>query len=397
MTKSYLKGNAQLIRSLNRRLVFHAIKQHGKISRADLVRLIGVKPSTITSIIQEFMREGLVQEGGTEAIKTVGRRPTMLSLNPNYGHSLGIYMKGHYVEAGLIRIDGHLTALTRQDYPENSSPQTVVNAINQAVLQLPRSHHLLGVGVTIAGFVQSHRQKIVYSPSLNWDEVKFGLLLEDHFEVPIYMDNDVNALAVGERWFGAARQFQDFICVAFGEGVGAGIYLNDNLFVGSEGGAGEFGHTCIQRDGPLCRCGQKGCVETMTSDTFLIREAKRHNLPEDPSELVKLASEGHAQSLKIFEQLGGSLGVGLRNLVNLFNPQAIIIGGDRIDAFGFFQEKMKEATINESFSRLTENLQILPASLGKNGWIIGAATLPLRERFSPATLTDHHPAVSISL
>lgn len=387
MRLPYLKGGPQFIRSLNWRLVISLLRRNGKMSRTDLVHAVGVKPSTITSIIQELIKEGLVVEVGVGPSTTVGRRPILLSLNHNYGQTLGAYVQSRCVVTGYLTLDGRLSKTSEAKYRPGSSPKTVLTALKKAASCLPAPSRLLGVGISVAGFVQSANNGVIYSPSMDWHEVDLSALFRQTFDAPVYLANDVNALAVGERWYGAGRHFQNFICVSVGEGIGAGIYLDSSLYEGANGGAGEVGHTCVQLYGPQCRCGEYGCLETLSSDSFLAREAKRHDLPADPEDLIERALAGDTTARDIFKQMGTHLGVGIKNLVNLFNPEAIIVGGDRINALGLFGEAMEEMLLKHSFSRISEHLKILPAKLGKAGWVIGAGTLPLRARFSPSVLT----------
>jgi len=386
MEWKHAKGDPQLIRSLNRRLVIDVLRRTGRVSRTDLVRAVGVKPSTITSIVQELIGEGLVREVGPAASARVGRRPILLALDPRYGQTWGCYIQSRNVSVGCVTLDGRLAASAEVHYEAGSSIEVVLAALERAVNRLPRPERLLGTGVCVAGVVRSHERTLVHSPSMGWSDVRLGERLDALFGGPVVLANDVNAWTVGERWHGAGRAFQNFLCISVGEGVGGGIYLEDRLYEGIHGGAGEIGHTCIQLDGPPCRCGEAGCLEALTSDAFLAREAEALGLPTDPDALVAAAAAGDARALDLFRRMGTHLGVGLKNLVNLFNPQAIVIAGDRLNAFTYFQPAMEAVLRERCFARLGRGLSVLPSRMGEAGWMIGAGTLPLRERFSPSIL-----------
>ncbi len=379
----HTKGDPKFIRSLNRRLVIDTLRRKGKMSRTDLGRRIGVEASTITSIVQDLMQEGLVKEVGM-GTSTGGRRPILLNLNYNYGHTLGAKVEAERVLVGLISLDGRLEASSEAKYSRGSSPQKVFGALERAVVKLPQAARLLGVGVGISGFVHSYQNHLMYSPILGWKDEDLGTPLQEMFDCPISISNDVNALALGEKWHGVGRNFRHFICVTVGEGIGAGIYLEGHLYEGASGGAGELGHTCIQINGPQCRCGEYGCLEALASDDFLAREAQRYQLPLDPNKLVKAADNGDEKARDIFQQMGKHLGVGLKNLANLLNPEAIIIGGERLNALKWFQGAMEEELHRHSFSDEPNKIEIIAADLSEAGWLIGAGTLPLRARFLPS-------------
>lgn len=377
------KGDPQFIRSLNRRLVIDTLRRKGEMSRTDLGRRIGVEPSTITSIVQDLMQEGLVKEVGM-GTSTGGRRPILLNLNYNYGHTLGAKVEAERVLAGLITLDGRLEASSEVKYPRGSTSKKMFTALEKAVAKLPQASRLLGVGVGISGFVHSSQNHLMYSPILGWKDEDLGTPLQRMFDCPVSISNDVNALALGEKWHGVGQNFRNFICVTVGEGIGAGIYLEGHLYEGASGGAGELGHTCIQINGPQCRCGEYGCLEALASDDFLAREAQRYGLPGDPGKLVKAVEKGDEKARDIFQQMGKHLGVGLKNLINLLNPEAIIIGGERLNALKWFQGAMEEELHRHSFSDEPNKIEIIAADLSEAGWLIGAGTLPLRARFLPS-------------
>lgn len=357
------------------------------MTRSDLVKAIGVQPSTITSIIQDLQREGIVNEVGLVSSNSVGRRPILLKLNRDYGQIWGVNIQFGHVRVGAMTFDGCVVKSAKQSFPQNSSPEAVLALVKELLLDLPKPPQLLGIGVACVGHVQSHKNLLVYAPRLEWRNVNWDQPLAQAFGTNVFVSNDVNALTIAERWFGAARHFRTFVCVSIGDGIGAGIYLNNQLFEGVAGGAGEIGHMCIQIDGPLCRCGEYGCLEALMSDSFLTLEARQLKLPQDPEALVSIAMQGNQKAQRIFNRMGRHLGIGLKNLVNLINPEAVILVGDHLSAYPLFQAPMEEELLKHGFSNLSDNLRLLPGELGEAGWIMGPCTLPLHAQFSPALLT----------
>ncbi|MFP3953795.1 MAG: ROK family protein, partial [Candidatus Acetothermia bacterium] len=221
--------------------------------------------------------------------------------------------------------------------------------------------------------------EIIYSPILDWKRVPIAEKLESQLSLPATVDNDVNSLTLAESWVGAGKEFSDLLCVTVGEGIGAGLIINDRLYRGSAGGAGEIGHITLDRQGPRCRCGEEGCLEALASDYFLQNEMQRRGLvPSTVENLASLASRRQAEGLEIFREMGHNLGLGIKNLVNTLNPEAVVLGGERMEQSEFFLQEAKEEILNHSFPQEAKDLEIVRASLGKEGWLIGAALLSIR-------------------
>jgi predicted NBD/HSP70 family sugar kinase len=253
---------------------------------------------------------------------------------------------------------------------------------------LPHDTRLLGIGIGISGFVDRATGTLIYSPILGWEGVEIAKSLEEEYNIPVFVDNDVNALTLAELWYGAGRHFQNFICVTIGEGIGAGIVIEGHLYEGAAGGAGEIGHTCLDPSGPRCRCGEAGCLEVFASDTFLTRRAQEalqmgQGLFQSPApeELLAAARRGDPIAQGIFAEMGRHLGLGLKNVINLLNPEAVILGGERINAYTFFGPALEEEVHKHAFPQEAKELRILLAELGEAGWIIGSATLALSSIF----------------
>jgi predicted NBD/HSP70 family sugar kinase len=239
---------------------------------------------------------------------------------------------------------------------------------------------ILGVGIGISGFVDAEAGVDLYSPILGWREVPIRAPLEQRLGLPVYVENDVNALTLAERWYGAGRNFRDFICITVGEGIGAGVVIGGELYRGAAGGAGELGHTTINPDGPRCRCGERGCLEVYASDRFLLHQASALGYQGIP-ELITAAQNGDGTARQVFHDMGRALGIGTKNIVNLLNPEAVVLGGERLDAADLFLPAFEEEVRRHSFPKEAEELAIVRAELGEDGFLVGAATLVVREFF----------------
>jgi glucokinase-like ROK family protein len=380
------KGDNQLLKDLNRGLVVNVIRLKGPISRTQIAKEVGLESSTITSITRYLLDIGMIKEVGEDKSKG-GRRPILLDLNLEYGATIGVKIESSRVLFGLTSLRGGILSRAEEHFPKGSRSDVVISAIKQGIDRLAQGINLLGIGIGVSGFVDLERGISTYSPILKWKDAKIAEPLRERYKVPVFVDNDVNTLTLAELWYGAGRRFKNFICVTIGEGIGAGIVIDGRLYEGAIGGAGEIGHTCIQPNGPKCRCGEAGCLEVFASDIFLVRRAeevlsrKGSFEAPTPEELLIAAKQGDPTARGIFEEMGRYLGIGLRNAVNLLNPEAIILGGERMDAFEYFSPALEKEVRKHSFPGVSKELEIVPAELGEDGWLIGAATLSMRSLF----------------
>jgi len=387
-------ANREFIRAVNRSTVLNLIKNHGPISRTDIARLSGLSPATVTAITADLIAEGLVYEK-EEGESTGGRRPILLALNHRARYVIGIKLMEHQIIAALTDLNASVLHRAAHPLEDGEDVERTVEALAETVEGLIAGaeierEKLVGVGIGLAGVIDSARGVCRYSPILNWRNVPLRDLLEIRLGIPVYIDNDVNTLTMAEKLFGAGQGVDDFLTVTVGRGVGMGIVVNGQLYRGIRGGGGEFGHTVIDPEGPLCGCGKRGCLEAYVSDPAIVRmareAARRGELPIAPEELsvkkvVALAREGNGVARRIFDQAGHVLGMGIANLINVFNPRLIIISGEGVRAGELLFGPMREAVRHYAFADLAEDTEILIQEWGDDAWARGAASLVLQEIF----------------
>jgi len=371
------KGDQELVKEQNRALVINAIRREGSLSRTEIAERTGLAPSALTRLSRDLLDEGILVETG-KSDSSGGRRAILVSLNPDYAVTIGIKVESTRLIAasvdllGAIR-DRHTLPLT------DTTPEAVIDGVAELTAALS-GERVLGIGIAISGFVDPMSGTEVYTPILGWRNVPLRDPISSRLNLPVWVENDVNALSLAERWYGAGRAFRHFVCVTVGEGIGAGVVIHGDVYRGAFGGAGELGHITINPDGPVCRCQERGCLEVYASDRFLIEEAGRMGL-QDISELVRSAREGNADAAAVFAKMGAYLGSGAKNLVNLLNPEALILGGERMDASDLFMPALEEEVCRHSFPSEAEQLRIVPAELGSDGFLIGSATLVTADFF----------------
>ena len=384
-------GNRELIRAINRSHVLNAIKADGPIGRAEIARRTGLSPATVTSISAKLILQGLVleKEAGDSS---GGRPPILLVINPKGGYVVGIKLTETHAVCALTDLEALVIAKAFMPL-SGHDPVQVVDDLTQMVTVFIREQkiakkQLLGIGIGLAGIVDAEDGILRQSPIYGWDNVPLQNMLQNKLRIPIYIENDVNTLTLTERWFGHGRGVDNFLTVTVGRGVGLGIVVNGQFYRGQTGGAGEFGHITINPDGPLCACGKQGCLEAYVGDPGLIRSAREAfelgeltTSVQDVDDLLALAREGDATAIHIFDQAGRILGIGIANLVNLFNPKKIIISGEGTREGDLLFNPMKESIQQNTMPGLYDPNTIEIAPWGDDAWARGAAGLVLREVF----------------
>jgi predicted NBD/HSP70 family sugar kinase len=242
---------------------------------------------------------------------------------------------------------------------------------------------LIGIGVGLAGIIDPLRGECLVSPHNGWRNVPFAQLLEDRLGCLVYLDNNVNSLTLMELLYGAGQHVRDFLVVTVGRGIGMGIVTNGQIYRGAHGGGGELGHTVVEPEGFLCNCGNQGCLETFVAEPWLVRRAQLKGLNVDgPEALMEAAQAGHAAARDVLGQAGRLLGQSMANLVNLFNPDLIIISGEGVRAGEFMFGPMRETMYRHIFNQLANTLTLKIEPLSDDAWARGAASLVLNKFFS---------------
>lgn len=377
-------GNRDLMRAMNRSIVLNVIKTLGPIARADVARRTGLSPATVTGITADLIQEELVFEKAT-GDSSGGRPGILLAVNPSGGYVFGAKLTETAAIGALTDLEASLIA--RQSAPlPSQAPDEVVQAIAGLVTGLLAEagvpqRKLLGIGIGLAGVVDSQRGVLRTSPFFGWRDLPLGDLLQDKFNVPVTIDNDVNTLTQAERWFGSGQGVDHFLVITVGRGIGMGIVTNGQFYRGAGGGAGEFGHTAVNDDQTPCECGRSGCLDAVIGERGLLRRAS--TLPDPPETIEELITRAQKDpaAAEILAGAGTILGQAIGNLVNVFNPQKIILGGEGVRMGSLFFDPLRRAVERRVVPALYADLTIQLESWGNDAWARGAASLVLRNLF----------------
>ena len=381
-----LLGNRDFSRALNRSTVLNMIKTYGPIDRAELARRTGLSAATVTGITAELITDDLIFEKAPGHSRG-GRRPILLALNARGSYVVGLKVTETHVIGALTDLEATVLA-KRTEALSNRTPEHVIEILSAGVLDLIQNEgialaKLLGVGVGLAGIVDAERGVLRQSPFFGWRELPLRQLLHERLGVPVYIDNDVNTLTLTEKWFGVGPAVDNFLTVTIGRGVGLGIVVNGQFYRGASGGAGEFGHTVIDPEGPRCDCGKRGCLEAFVGDPGLLRmaAATMTKAPTTVDELLAAANGGDGAAQAVFARAGTVLGQGIANLINIFNPSHVLISGEGVRSGEWIFPAMRQTIERHVMPGLVTDTAIRIDTWGDDAWARGAAGLVLRELF----------------
>lgn len=310
---------------------------------------------------------------------------------------LAVDLGGTHLRAALVDPTGKILAHVKNETPKGDSSNCVVAAIVEAERQCRSNPNVadtevIAASVVVPATVDIAKATVIQAPnlpSLN----NFGLkhVLEEKTGRPVVLENDANAAAMGEMWLGAARGYRNVICITLGTGVGGGIILDGKLWRGTDGSAGEIGHTAVDPfSGLMCKCGNEGCLEVFASATAIVRMANE-DLPKFPQSILKAEEitarrvyeaglDGDELALTVFERVGTYLGVGVANLINLLNPEVIVIGGGVVNGWKLLEAPMRRQVASRAFRAQLGKVRIAPAECGDNAGLLGAAKLAFDSR-----------------
>jgi predicted NBD/HSP70 family sugar kinase len=378
------------IRDINRQIVLNYVREREPISRAEIARETDLQRSTISAIVEDLKSEGLVEEVG-EGESTGGRRPTMLKLRAAEPIALGVSLTPTVTTIATSDLAGRVIDqeefLTNSDHTLNE----VIAVLRKFTTRYPGS--IEGVGVSLPGLVDPSTGNALYIPYFLWRDLPVSEVISKAVGLPVVIDNDANAVALAELWFGRpeVNDARDFILVLVAEGVGTGIIFDGQVYRGQRGAAGEFGHMVIGRGAPVpCSCGSDDCWEAFSSERAAIaRYLKLSGTPSSKKpgisfvEVVDRALAGEANAKAALVETARHLGVGISNLIIGFSPEAVVVGGEIARAWELIESALTE-TIEHSVRRGLPSARILPSTLGEKPTLRGALSLVLASKFAAA-------------
>src|SRR6266496_508293 len=413
MQQQMKSADRLLIRNINQSILLNLIRAHGPISRPQLATLSGLSQVTVIKITNNLIDRHMMLEKDY-AESTGGRRAGLLEIHPEGGFVVGLIPHESSLIGVILNLNSELVYFQQWNIPLRDQYVHAIDLLAQCVedmfsqSSIPREK-IIGVGIGMSGLIDAERGCCIDSWMMNWKNVEISRPLEDRLDIPVFLDNDVNCLAIYEKLFGQGQSYHHFLVVGIGRGVGLGIIINGEPYRGAFGGAGEFGHTAVATDGRLCECGNQGCLESYISESGIVKNyleyvyATTYSLEkgiQEPTifEVVERARNGDEAAIAAFQRAGILLGVSLANLVNIFNPECVELSGPDVDdgilTGDLLLEPMHQAFKQQLFSQIGKDLHFIVERRGFESWASGAGSLVLRRFFaSPAHVNSERTLV----
>jgi len=389
-------GKPELLKEINRELAFDMLKSARSISRPQLAGKTGLSRATIAILTDELLATGLIQEHGL-GDSSGGRPPVIMQFNPDAAWAIGACMHEYDWHLVLANLDAQIRR--RLDlHISGTSPAAAIDALEQGVRRLSQNvdggRLLPAIGLGTPGLVDIHSGLIKLAADLGWVDVPFAAMAEERLGLKTYIANRSKVGALAELWHGAGEGLRELIYISIGTGVSAGIIHERRLYLGANSSAGELGHMTVLPDGPICPCGNHGCLQQLVSeeaiagaarkrlrshgDSVLRRAAGEHPEMITAAHVFAAAEQGDALALEVVEQTASHLGVAIANLINLFNPELILLGGPVGQASELLAEAIRRKVRLRALSYPMSAVRILRSSLGPEAGAVGASALVLQ-------------------
>lgn len=390
-------GNSKFVKKLNRMTVLNVIKNYEPISRHQLAEKTGLTPPAITGIVRELLELSFAKEVGLGKSEG-GRRPMKLKFNCQAGYVIGLEVTSNEAVLSVADLKNppETVAVKELSMKDTAEGLAGMTAIIQEVIAENKDKHFLGVGIAFPGLLNVKGGTVRRSINLGggWDGYPLKAALEQKLKLPVFVENNSNASAMAERWFGGMES-KDLVYVNLGEGISAGIILGDRILQGYRGYAGEIGHIVLDEDGPLCNCGNRGCLEAICAVPALMNKV-RAEMPliagDDPlkavwnrkgkvsfTDVLSAAQQQEGYAWELFKQMGKKVGRVIADIINLYNPELIYVGGKMAAAPPVFVEAIEGAVKSHAFPEVAAATSIKVSKFGQTAASMGACALALQQ------------------
>ena len=385
-------ARSNTIRDINRQIVLNYVRERGPISRAEIAHETALQRSTVSLIVEELRVDGLIEELSGES--TGGRPPILLSLRTADPFAIGVDVGTSRTVVATSDLAGRV--LEHEEFHTDPDANVTINQIVKQVSKLITNSRgtIEGIGVSLPGLVDPDNNRI-YMPHFEWRDLPLVQELRAAVGLPVRIDNDANAAALAELWFGRPeiREVRDFILVLVEEGVGTGIVFDGQVYRGEGGAAGEFGHMTIGKGAPVaCASGSHDCWEAFSSERaavarYLRLTAERNGTANvDFGQLLDLALQGESEARKALKETAYYLGIGIANLIRGLAPEAVIVGGPIVRAWSLIADELK-AAVEATICRGLPSTSIIASTLGSQPTLMGALSLVLARKFASVSVT----------
>lgn len=368
------KGSFQNMKKQNQKNILSLIKNKNGISRAQIAENLGVSRATVTNIVKDLVKLKLIKEAEMGKSRG-GRRPMLLKLNPEGAYVIGLEWGIDEIKSVLINFEAKIIIKDQIEPQERTLAEYKKQTfflIDKYQKQLQKDSKIIGVGLGIHGLVDPEAGKSIFTPHFEWNELDIKSILSEKYDYPIFIDNDVRMMAAGEIW----QNRDDFVFINTGSGIGAALVFKGKLHYGNNFAAGEFGHIKITEHGPSCHCGKRGCLESLSAkESIVLRYQKINPLEKEITfdNIMDKYQKQEEDALNVINEALKYFGRAVSNLVNVLNPEAVIIGGLFAHYKELLIEPLAQIVKKEALAEAVKNLKLVPAYYQKFAGAAGAA------------------------
>ncbi|BCJ96226.1 transcriptional regulator [Anaerocolumna cellulosilytica] len=377
-----ITGSKELIRDINSTLVLETIINSKPISRAAISKQLGLTKATISAIVQDLMNRNLVIEIGSDDTE-LGRKPILLSFNKKAGYVISVDIGVETISALLTDLQGEDCSLKQIKTPKNKNQliETLyrfIESMNPLGAKPP--YGLVGISLGIHGVV--HDNKVSFTPYYDLSGIDLATLLEAHFQTPVFLENEANLSVLGEKTF--MYDYPNIANISVHSGIGLGLLIENSLYTGYNGRAGEFGHTIIEVDGRSCPCGNHGCLEQYVSERALLQEfAERKQLPEVNFDMVaSMYQTGDKDAIEVIDHFIKYMSICINNVLNTYNPDIVIINS----SFTIFFPGLTKLVEQSLSSRMNSVTKVVPSALQDSSILLGGICIVIKNFLGISTL-----------
>jgi len=376
-------GALRGLRETNQRLVVDVLRQRGGLSQAEIARATGLSPASVSNLVRTLTDQGTAR---ASRVQRNGGRGVEVTLNPASGLVAGVDFGNRHMNVAIADVAHTIVAEEQTALAAGHLASDGVARAAATIHRLVEStgrcpDELIGVAVGLPGPINRDTGSIASAGILpGWAGINIQEAFEASLPGPVIVDNDANLGAVGEALWGAGRGCSDFAYLKVSTGIGAGLVLNGRLYRGALGTAGEIGHTTIEEDGPVCRCGNRGCLEVLAGAPALIELLRNSHGDElTVEDILKLSADGDVGCRRVIADAGRHIGVAVANLCNLLSPERIVVGGELALAGEVLLSSLREAMTRRAISITAETTQVVLGTLRERSAVLGAVGLALQE------------------
>lgn len=377
------RGTFQLMKSVNKSIVLNKIRTRAPISRAQIAKKTSLTPPTVSTIVKELLDENLVIERKSDQ-SLGGRKPILLQINEDAYSMIGIDAGPEQVVGIVSNLAGKVIQRNVIKYIKPLNEESFLSTLSTCIHQLMKKSNLdprefLGIGVAMHGVVNVEKGISLVTPNLGLKNIPIKERLEKEFQLEVMVENDARLMTLGETWFGGHGSLESMIAVNIGRGVGGGLVVNGKLYHGAKDLAGEIGHMIIDINGPVCECGNRGCLQTFATGPAIARRAQekmsgtmKQSFKLTGRSVYELAKAGNQLYKDVLKETGKYIGIGLTNLIHVLNPKKIILGGGVMNSKEYILPEILKTVKAHALTESAGETEIVVTKLGRDATLLGA-------------------------